>query len=358
MDLVGSMLYASLREHHRTRIDAELIRPKLPFATSVQPEMLSRLFGRFLHYPREVRRIAKEYDVFHIVDHSYAHLAHQLPADRTIVTCHDIDAFRCLVEPHSRSWAFRAMTRPILTGMLRAAHVTCDTEATRNELLAHRLLPAERMTVVHNGVHPALRPEGDATADEELSRILGRRPEATVEVLHVGSTIPRKRIDTLLKMIAEVRHYIPDIRLLRVGGELTGEQRALAQSLAVWSRIDNLPRLSESLLAAAYRRATVLVMPSESEGFGLPVVEGMACGTPVIASDIAPLSEIGGDAAIYCETGNQHQFATVLAELLKERELDPVSWAQRRKRCVTQSSQFSWPAYAARMIEIYNRVIP
>jgi glycosyltransferase involved in cell wall biosynthesis len=357
MDLVGNMLHANLREHHHARVDAELIRPKLPFATGTQPEMLSRLFGRFLHYPRALRRLRREFDLFHIVDHSYAHLAHELPAERTIVTCHDIDAFRSLIGPGSRSFVLRAVARRVLSGMQRAARVTCDTEATRRALVENQLMPEEKLSVVHNGVHPALKHEEDSEADAELSQMLGRPVGAVTELLHVGSTIRRKRIDTLLLAFAGIRHHYPDCRLLRVGGEFTGDQKQLAASLGISSRIDRLPHLSERQLAAAYRRAAVAITTSEAEGFGLPMIEAMACGTPMVASDITPLREVGGGAATYCPVGDAHLFTAAVLRWLAERAQEPTFWQERRLRCITQCSQFSWSAYAAKMAEIYEGMI-
>lgn len=357
MDLVGNMLYANLAgEGKRTR--PALIRPPMPFARPSEPGKLSRLLGRFVSYPRELRRIRDSFDVFHITDHSYAHLGHELPGERTIVTCHDIDAFRCLLSTDARrSKFFRALSRRILTGMQRAVHVTCDTEATRQELLAYNLVPSEKLTVVHNGVHPAFNANADLEADSELSRLLGRGPNQCAELIHVGSTIPRKRIDILLNVFASLRRQRHDLRLLRVGGPLTAPQRELAQSLGVPDQIDILPRLTESLLAAAYRRAAVLLQTSDSEGFGLPVIEAMSCGTAVVCSDIAPLREIGGDAAIYCPVGGTPQFTAAVLNLLQRTEADPGGWQTQRNKSLAQARRFTWNAYASQMTKIYSRIL-
>ncbi len=357
MDLVGNMLHASLAEEW-TGGRSTLIRPKMPFARSSHPHKISRVFGRFVHYPRELRRISDKFDVFHITDHSYAHLAHELPGERTVVTCHDIDAFRCLIDPRvRRSAAFRSITRRVLTGMQHAAYVTCDTEATRQELLAHELMPAEKLTVVHNGVHPAFNANPNSEADSELSSVLGREQGQCPELIHVGSTIPRKRIDVLLNVFAELRRHRPDLRLLRVGGEFTAPQRELAQSLGVLQHIDTLPKLTEPLLAAAYRRSAVLLQTSESEGFGLPVIEAMACGTPVVATDIPPLREIGGEAALYCPLGDTPRFASTVLHLLGERERDSFGWQSRLNNSLARAQKFTWSTYASRMTEIYSRML-
>ena len=358
MDLVGNMLHSALTERHADHISASLLRPQMPFSAGGNADRISRLFGRFVHYPRELRRIRNDFDLFHIVDHSYAHLVHHLPPERTIITCHDIDAFRCLLQPaKKRSMLFRGMTRRILSGMQRAAHITCDTEATRQEILAHSLLPPERLTVVHNGVHPSLSPKPNYNADSQLTRLLGRLPGTAIELIHVGSTIDRKRIDTLLDVFANLRQHRNDVRLIRVGGEFTSAQKQLAQSLGVLEHIDVLPHIDEHILAAAYRRSAILLQTSSAEGFGLPVIEAMACGTPVVASDIAALREVGGSAAQYCAVGATLQFLHGVLHLLRERDNEPSAWELRRANSLAQASQFTWRAYAASMTEIYRRVL-
>jgi glycosyltransferase involved in cell wall biosynthesis len=245
------------------------------------------------------------------------------------------------------------MTRRILSGLRRAAHVTCDTAATRNAILRHGLLPEEKLTVVHNGVHPELSPNADDAADSRLTATLGREPGLCPELLHVGSTIARKRIDVLLRVFDEIRRRRPEARLLRVGAPFTPEQEGLAASLGIREHIDRLDRLPTPLLGACYRRAAVLLQPSEAEGFGLPVVEALACGTPVLASDIASLREIGGEAAFYCAVGD--------IETWSRRALDFLSADDRarsvlRARAIAQASQFTWTNYAQRMTEIYCRM--
>jgi glycosyltransferase involved in cell wall biosynthesis len=131
----------------------------------------------------------------------------------------------------------------------------------------------------------------------------------------------------------------------------------MAQSLGILSHVDILPKLDEHLLAAAYRRSAILLQTSESEGFGLPVIEAMACGTPVVVTDIAPLREVGGSAATYCPLGDTPQFAAAVLHLLQERNTDPTAWQTRRNSSLAHARQFTWSAYALRMTEIYSRIV-
>lgn len=351
MDLVGNMLCEHLRDSDC--VMAQRVQPAMRFARAGMP---GRLYGRFVQYPRQLRRAIPGADLFHIVDHSYAHLVHDLRPARAIVTCHDLDTFRCLLEPERerRSFAFRVMARRILSGLQGAAHVTCDTFATRDAILRHGLLPAERLSVVHNGVHPLLSPHPDPAADNQLSRRLGRRPGNCPELLHVGSTIARKRIDVLLHVFATVLKNRRDARLIRVGPPLAREQEALARHLGVAHRIDFLHDLDTEALGACYRRASVLLQPSDAEGFGLPVIEALACGTSVVASDLAALREVGGDAAVYSPVGDIGCWTANVLHLLSA---DEHGRAFDRDCARKQVARFTWTNYAAQMTEIYRKVL-
>ena len=353
MDVVGDML----RQHLPAPIQAEQvlrpIRPLTPNAT------VNRLLLRFVDYPRWVRRNRGRFDVFHITDHSYSQLAHQLPPERTVITCHDIDTFRSVLEPDRdpRPYLFRAMTRRILSGLQRAAHVACDSHATRDDLLRHAMLPPERMSVVPLGYHPTCSPLPSDAADARAAKLLGTAAGETIDVLHVGSTIARKRIDILLRVIAQTSQQNFRLRLLRVGGAFAAEQQALMRGLGLQNQVLVLPFLDRETLAAVYRRAALVLLPSDAEGFGLPVAEAMACGTPVLASDLAVLREVGGTATAYAPLADVNAWSSKLLRLLAERRENPQLWQARREAGLNQAAAFSWTNYSNRMANVYNRLL-
>ncbi len=365
MDLVAEMLSDHLAREHAKCFEVELVRPRFIWPSNhrsianKQSLAAARLFNRFAVYPRWIARNRSRFDIFHIVDHSYSHLIHHLPADRCVVTCHDLDTFRCLLEPdvENRSWAFRAMTRRIFSGFHRAARVNCDSSAIRDEVVRRGIIPSERLEVVHNGVHPIFTAVADPEADAEICRLLGRRSIGSIEILHVGSTQPRKRIDLLLKIFAAVRANHPGARLVRVGGGLTTQNRALAEQLGVSDAITILPFLERRILAAAYRRADVLMLPSDAEGFGLPIIEALACGVPVIASDLPVLREVGGDAVRYCAVGDVDAWSNAIIEVIRERDADSRADLERRARATAQASRFSWSANADRAAQAYRELL-
>jgi len=366
MDLVGDMLLRYLRERHASSFHPELLRPAFarcftPLAKVGDSKLAysaDRFLNRFLKYPQWVEQRKREFELFHIIDHSYAHLACKLPAERTVVTCHDLDAFRWLVEPvrSIRSRVLRALASRLLNGLTNAARVICDSVATRDELLAHGWVAPEKMVVINLGAHPACSPHPDRIPDLEAGKLLARAPRR-LYVLHVGSTIERKRIDVLLLSIAAVKKEFPDLVLLRAGGPFTLAQRGLISKLGLEKSILVLPFLSRSTLAAVYRKSALLMLPSEREGFGLPVAEAMACGVPVVASDIPALREVGGDAALYCSLGDVQAFSEAITKLLHDFIGHSPAWRQRRQAALIQSQRFSWSQHADRTVSVYNQIL-
>ena len=360
MDLVADMLLESLPSASAGRVAATRLRPpmtrrwtRLPIVGSGNRAQLGdRLTGRLWDYPRWLRPQRGDFDVFHIVDHSYAHLIRELPAERTIVTCNDTDAFEAAREGTvSRLDPLRLLAAHVLDGISRASHVACISEATRQDLISTGRVDPSRTSVVYLGAHPACTPVPDLAADSQIERLLGPR---RFELLHVSSTIPRKRIDVLLEVFSRFRSVDPDARLLRVGGPLTREQQRLAERLNVADAIVELPFLDRLQLAALYRRASVVVLPSEREGFGLPVVEAMACGTPVIASDIPALREVGGTAAQYCSVGDINCWVEALARF-RLGQSDPAVRERRRAECLSAAARFDWRRYAVQMAALYEQ---
>ena len=358
MDLFGDMLASCFQQAHAGALHVEQLRPRLnarfsalPIGASRNLRNLDRFLHRFVDYPRWLSGQVSRFDLFHIVDHSYSQLALALPPGRTVVTCHDLDTFRCILDPGAEprpKW-FQAMARRTLRGFLLAAHVICVSAFTKEQLLRHGLFTEDRLSVIPPGVDPVFFSDPSA---EPGTITAAKGPY----LLHVGSTIRRKRMDVLLRVFAEVLKEFPDLHLIQAGGALTPEQSALAASLQLSGKIVQAPGLSKAQLAALYRDATLLLQTSEAEGFGLPVIEAMACGCPVVASDIAPLREAGGDAADYCPVGDINIWSATVARLLRERRDAPEAWEVRRTLARRHAGDFTWSKNAARTLAVYDRV--
>jgi glycosyltransferase involved in cell wall biosynthesis len=366
MDLIAEMLLLNLRTPDSRVFDAIQVRPammrrltRLPVVGRARTaETADRIINRLWDYPRWLRPRSGDFDLFHIIDHSYAHLVTSLPPGRCLVTCHDLDAFQGALPNSGRgSFVGRALGKRLIHGLTRARKIVCVSVATCDELMSYGIVPPARLTVVPNGVHPACGPWPDLAADREAAKLLGSADVSRPELLHVGSTIPRKRIDVLLEVFAALRTDFPSLRLIRVGDTFTSDQQRLIWRLSLDDHITILPFVDRRVLAAVYRRAALLLQPSDREGFGLPVAEAMACGTPVVASEIPALREVGGLAATYCPVGDITRWVSQVSTLLEERVTEPDRWRVRRAAGTAQAQRFNWREHARRMTEVYRELL-
>jgi glycosyltransferase involved in cell wall biosynthesis len=369
MNLVADMLTNFLQAQN-AELEVTQLRPamqprlaRIPFLEQWRTALNGdRLLNRFLDYPRWLQARIQNFDLFHVVDHSYSQLLHVLPRGRAVVTCHDLDTFRCLLEPERevRSRSFRAMCRRSLDGFLQAAHVIAVSEATRQELLRHKLFPADAISVIPNGVDPTCSPGPDPESDKVAAGWMPLDDSTTsapaVWLLNVGNTMQRKRLDVLVRVFAAVHEDFPEARLLRVGG-FTPAQTEMIRELNIGRAVVTVPFLERSALAAVYRRAALLVHTAEAEGFGLPLVEAMACGCPVAASDIPVLREVGGPVASYSPVGDIGAWRQTLLELLQEKRREPSQWESRRERSIAWAGRYSWAENARQTASIYGKVI-
>ncbi|WP_163784892.1 glycosyltransferase family 4 protein [Myxococcus vastator] len=360
MDLVGEALLEGLAAHP-SEVHATAVRPVMPAVLRRLPRVgardaafnADRLLTRFGLYPGRALFTRGQYDAFHVVDHTYAQLVHALPAARTGVYCHDLDAFRSVLEPRREprpAW-FRAMARAQLAGLERSAIVFHSTQAVRAELLAHGVVPESRLVWAPYGVSPEYRAEptpGTPDTRETVLSPLGGRPY----LLHVGSAIPRKRLDVLFAVFAALRARAPELRLVQQGGALNDTQRAQVAALGIGDALLQPPRQERATLAGLYRHAAAVLVTSEAEGFGLPVIEALACGAPVVASDLPVLREVGAEACTYCPVGDVPAWVESVTSLLTGRGAQP-----SREARLSRAARFTWAAHARTVLDAYLRLL-
>ena len=356
MDLVADTLMRELSGQRSSPIEPRLVRPRfVPVLGRVRrgPSThltADRVFNRFWIYPWTMRRALAGCDVFHIVDHSYAHLALSLPRQRVITTCHDIDTFRGFHAPGRIGTGLpRFLVNRLAEGLRASALVVCPSQSTAEEIIDAGLATPERVVVVPNGVDPHV---ADAASDREAARLLHSNAP-TIDLLHVGSTIDRKRVDLLLKAVARMAVDVPAIRLIRVGGPFTANQAQQVTDLALAKRILVLPFLDRTTLYAVYRRAALLLVTSDREGFGLPIVEALSAGLPVIARDLPVFREVAGDCATFVQSTDPAEWAKAIGELLADARSNPASWEARREAGRRRAARFSWMRYAEEMASLY-----
>ena len=201
--------------------------------------------------------------------------------------------------------------------------------------------------MVHHGVSAAFTPR-DRPASREALDLEADRPV----LLHVGSEERRKNVETLLDAMALLVKERPDLLLLRIGGPSSRTRKRIARH-GLERHVRYLSGLSEDQLVAAYSAADLFVFPSSYEGFGLPVLEAMKAGCPVVAARATSVPEITGDAAVLVEAMDVSGLADAIASLLD----DPARRGVLRDMGIARAAGFTWDRTARQTADAYRRAL-
>lgn len=205
---------------------------------------------------------------------------------------------------------------------------------TKREITRVYGTPPEKIRVVPGGVDPLFVPVPQAA--EKVSARWGLAPDY---ILAVGTAHPRKNIATLLRAYAQMPQAgRPPLALTGPDGATAAPLRELAEELGIATQIHWLGYVEREALPALYRGAGVFAMPSLQEGFGLPVLEAMACGTPVICSNTTALPEVAGEAGLLVDPTRPEAWSEALQKVTGDRKLAQ----QMREKGLRRADQFSW----------------
>jgi glycosyltransferase involved in cell wall biosynthesis len=289
--------------------------------------------------------LVRPLDVFHSPDHVFP-ACKKIP---TVLTIHDL-AFLLYPENYTR------INRAYLASMIpqsvkNAAKVVTDANNTKEDLMRLLQVPEGKIQVIHPGIestfHPVPRDEGNEI------RIKYHLPESYV--LYVGTLEPRKNIASLIRAYAKVRKNEGVSQGLVICGGLGWLYQdlfKLVRELGLQNEIIFTGHVPNEHLPAIYSGAELLVYPSIYEGFGLPVLEAMACGTPVITSTVSSLPEVAGDAALLVNPYDVEELASAIEKVLSDSEL--------RTKLITKGLErarlFSWEKTARETLAVYQEV--
>jgi glycosyltransferase involved in cell wall biosynthesis len=326
-----------------------------PFSTGPGPLARIKLLGRLDDYARRwirqpiaVRGLPA--DVFHLVDDN-GPVARWLPSRRTVITRHDMipllahDGAIPYDGPHWYLWRFRA-TVPDLR---RVAAVICPTEATRRDVIRLAGVDESRVHVIHHGVDGRFHELAPERATD-IRRSLGL--DGGHLLLHVGTGIFYKNVAATLETLYALRESGVDAKIAIVGAPLGPRERALCGRLGLNGAVRELGAVDDERLVELYNAADVLLFPSFAEGFGWPVLEAMACGTPVVASEIPALREVGGDAALY----GSPRDPGALAEAVRSIVSSEARAAALREAGRARAAQFTWERAIDGYEQLYRQV--
>ena len=296
----------------------------------------------------DATRIAvADLDLFHCT-------AFRLPpqgARRLLFTVHDL-TFLSHPELHTVANRVRCLTS-VAQGLARGSTIAAISETTRAECARILALPESAIELIPPAVNPVFRPSSDPARDREIAVGLG---VSARYILHVGSLEPRKNLAALLASLGELPDDLArDLQLVVVAaaGWHDRDIRRRLEPLVVSGRVVLVGRLKEDDLAAVYRAAEVVAYPSLVEGFGLPLIEAMACGTPVVTSDRSSMREVAGGAAILVDPEDPRSIADGVVRAVLD--------AETRRRLVTtgldRSSRYSPRQVIPGVLGLYRQLV-
>ncbi len=315
---------------------------------------LRKYYERFFNHPRQVSKL--EADVFHIIDHTNGHVAYWLKKlDKpVIITCHDLVQYVYpeILKNQSRFPAFSLATWEYsVKGITVADHTIAVSTNTAQDITNYLKIKPEKVTVVPNGVDSQFRQLAPETVKQWRQQYISSPAE--ICILNVGSTHQRKNIITVLKVVEAIAEKGLPVRLWKIGDDFTIEQKQFIRDRALDKHITFLGKPEREALIRFYNAADVLLAPSLYEGFGLTILEAMACGTPVITSNASSLPEVVGDTAI---SVNPTDVKTITASILRLQQ-DISCRQQMIEWGLTRAKMFTWNETASQIASIYEKTI-
>ena len=324
---------------------ASNIKPSVPGVKlrtlPISDEWLARLWHR-LRLPIPVETITGPLDIFYSPDFV---LPPTRRGTRALLTVHDLSFLH--YPDHFVPRLVRYLSQVVPRSIARADRVLADSEATRADLTHHLDVPPEKVEVLYSGVDPRFCPRPEPGEAERIRARygLGEHPY----VLSVGTVQPRKNYVRLIRAFASLK---TEARLLIAGGRGWLYQDILAEAEKHPGRVRVLGFVDDADLPALYRNASLFAFPSLYEGFGLPVLEAMACGVPVVCSNVSSLPEVAGDAALLVDPLDTAGLAEALARALEDSDLRREMVA----RGLAQAARFTWGQAARQLLAALDTV--
>lgn len=301
----------------------------------------------------------QHFDIYHALNQTLSFLVKD--RHHSVITVHDIIE---LLEPQAK--AASLLNRYLYSGISRADHLIAISRFTAQTLREYYGVPEDRISVIYNGVgkefHPI--PNFPMTIACQMLRHEFKIPIDKRVILHVGSDHPRKNVITAVRAFATMQHKLPQTVFIKVGtpGIAAGRSTLLEEidRLGIREHIRFVGSVSGERLNELYNLAAVLLYPSRLEGFGLPPLEAMASGTPVITTNAMSLPEIVGDnrrfgaqAALVRDPDDIDGFAADIVRVLEDGQLA----FSLRQRGLERAQRFSWIEAARNVATVYRRLM-
>jgi glycosyltransferase involved in cell wall biosynthesis len=296
-----------------------------------------------LRLPLWVELVTGAVDIFHSPDF----VLPPLHRARTLVTVHDLSFIRY---PECADVNLRAyLNKVVPRSVHRADLVLADSQNTKDDLVELLGVEANKIEVIYPGVEERFRPIEDQTVLEQVRRRYNLPPRF---ILGLGTLQPRKNFATLVEAFADLRFAICDLRLVIAGGKgwLYDEIFVAVERLGLEEQVVFPGFVADEDLPALYNLAELFVFPSLYEGFGIPPLEAMACGTPVVTSNASSLPEVVGEAGLIVEATDTRALAEAMKRVLEDNALREGMIAKG----LEQARKFTWEKSVSKLLSLYE----
>lgn len=312
---------------------------------------IGKYYERYYRYPSSIKQC--KVDVFHIIDHSDGHILHGLKHMKQpkIVTCHDLVN---LVQPENIQdqaripWISMMSWKFAIAGLAHADHIIAVSKHTAKDVNQLLHVASEAITVVPNAVEPYFKqlPENQVNTFRQK---LGIKPQ-TFCLLNVGSSHPRKNIMAVLQTLQLLKSRNFPVVLLKAGADFSTEQKAFIDAQRLNADILYLGKPNSAALVEIYNVADVLLAPSLYEGFGMTLLEAMACGTPVVTSNVTSLPDVAGDTGILVSPTDVEALAKAVYSLAEQSDYRKLLIEKGLERV----KAFTWEGTAEKVATLYE----
>ena len=271
---------------------------------------------------------------------------------KSIVTIHD--CIHLMFPQYLPNRLAKVYARVMMWSALqRAARVITVSEASKRDIQRLFTVPSGKIEVIHNGIDERF---GATPSDEEVSRVRERYQLSGEIILYAGNIRPHKNLERLIEAFHQLRcDGLEHVCLLIIGDEISKytQLRRTVQRFKLHKHVRFLGFVPDRTLAVLYRLATVFVFPSLYEGFGLPPLEAMASGTPVVTSNVSSLPEVVGDAAVLIDPYDTAAIADGIRQVLT----NPGLRIELSRKGLARAREFSWERSVRRVRDIYAEVV-
>lgn len=315
---------------------------------------IRKYYERFWRFPRLVKH--EKADIFHIIDHSEAHIIHWIKKTGTpaVVTCHDLINFFYkgnLQGSVKLPLVSHRLWMNSVKAMRQADHVITVSSVTAQHTREILDIQPTSLSVVPNAVDPVFCVLSEHQA-KLFRKIYGSSP-SDICLLNVGSNHPRKNILTILAAVKILKEKGTSIKFWKAGTDFADDEKKFIAEHSLENEAVYIGQPEKSTLVEIYNAADILVAPSLHEGFGITLLESMACGTPVITSNVSAMPEVVGKAGVLVEPTDAQQIADAVLSI----QADTAYYQKLVEKSLERAKAFTWEKTAKNISKIYKQAM-